>query len=89
MSEAPVVKEFVIQPVGFIVAPKAEKYHGISHERALLIGKPLRDMLQELLVMPAILWICITSRALIILSLHGKRDMECLTRGTRFHLEHW
>ena len=40
----------MIQPVGFIVATKAEKYHGISHERALLIGKPLRDVLQELLV---------------------------------------
>ena len=50
VNEAPVVKEFVIQPVEFIVAPKAEKYHGISHERALLIGKPLRDVLQELLV---------------------------------------
>ena len=50
MTEPPVVKEFVIQPVGFAVATKTEKNHGNNHERALLIGKPLRDVLQELLV---------------------------------------
>ena len=49
VTEPPIVKEFVVQPVGFRVAHKAEKYHGISHEKAELVGKPLREVLQEFL----------------------------------------
>ena len=42
-----VVKERLVQPVGFRVSDKAGRFHGVSHELATSQGQPLRDVLQE------------------------------------------
>ena len=44
------VKEFLVKPEGFTVSDKATAYHGISHVAAFEQGRPLRDVLEELLV---------------------------------------
>ena len=45
----PVRKERLVQPSGFQVQGNATYLHGISHEKALREGLPLRDVLTELL----------------------------------------
>ena len=42
-----IVKERLIQPTGFVITAKAEKFHGISQERAVAEGFPLAQVLTE------------------------------------------
>ena len=42
-------KTMIIRPDGFSIPPESEKYHGISNIRAMNEGKPLRDVLNEML----------------------------------------
>ena len=41
-------KEYIVKPDGFRISSKAEKYHGISHEKVMKDGVPLKTMLKEL-----------------------------------------
>ncbi len=41
------VKNFIVKPEGFVIPRATEKIHGISTERALREGKPLREVLDE------------------------------------------
>ena len=39
--------DFIVRPEGFIIPPESSAIHGISTERALEEGLPLRDVLQQ------------------------------------------
>ena len=43
-------KEIIIRPTGFKIAEKAAAWHGVTHERALIEGIPLRDALSEFMI---------------------------------------
>ena len=50
VGDLPTKKEYLVKPLDFRVSAKAQKCHGISQEHALSMGKPLREVLQELIV---------------------------------------
>ena len=50
VSEPPTKKEYLVKPIDFSVSEKAQKCHGTSQEQALSMGKPLREVLVELIV---------------------------------------
>ena len=39
------MKEYIVNPDGFVVSAKAEKKHGISHQTAVSEGLPLATVL--------------------------------------------
>jgi DNA polymerase III subunit epsilon len=41
-------KEYIIKPEGYVVPEAASKIHGISHEKAVRDGVPLKPVLEEL-----------------------------------------
>ena len=48
-SEKPETKSRIVRPDGFVIEPSASAKHRLHHEFALTEGKPLRDVLQEML----------------------------------------
>ena len=44
-------QEHLVQPDGFVIAEKATALHGITHEMALARGRPLREVLSDLMRM--------------------------------------
>ena len=46
-DETVVTKDFLVNPQGFEISGKACNFHGISQERALASGWPLRVVLEE------------------------------------------
>ena len=46
---SPTVKEYMVQPADFCVSDQAAAFHGIAHEMASSTGRPIREVLQEML----------------------------------------